>query len=129
MKVNLERSFAILNGNIRRIASRSARRQIGENEPVVAADPGGTVADDLAIATLMPTPRSLHELWQEYQHGVGGRKAARLFSHAERGRAKHRYHRRKIVWDLVAGLTRKGQSADHAIEKNLCHLWRPDFRY
>jgi hypothetical protein len=33
------------------------------------------------MVTLMPTPISLHgDLWQEYHHGVGGRKAARLFS-------------------------------------------------
>jgi hypothetical protein len=33
----------------------------------------------MMLATLMPTPRRLHDLWQEYEHGVGGRKAARLF--------------------------------------------------
>ena len=33
----------------------------------------------MMLATLMPTPRSLHDLWQEYEHGVGGRKAAMFF--------------------------------------------------
>ena len=71
----------------------------------------------MMLATLMPTPRSLHDLWQEFQHGVGGRKAARLFSHSERGRSKHRYHRRKIVWDLVAGLVQQGHTADAGIDR------------
>jgi hypothetical protein len=33
----------------------------------------------MILATLMPTPTALHNLWQEYEHGVGGRMAARLF--------------------------------------------------
>ena len=67
-------------------------------------------------ATLMPTPRSLHDLWQEYMHGVGGRKAARHFSYTERGRVRHRYHRRRVVWDLIAGLVRQGHTSETAID-------------
>ena len=121
IKVNLERCFGILNGNIRRIALQPARRRTagGERDAVEAAEvPGRAAANDLAMmATLMPTPRSLHDLWQEYHHGVGGRKAARLFSHSERGRSKHRYHRRKVVWDLVSRLIRQGDTAETAIDK------------
>ncbi|KAI2500346.1 hypothetical protein MHU86_14154 [Fragilaria crotonensis] len=68
-------------------------------------------------ATLMPTPRSLHDLWQEYEFGVGGRKAAKLFSCTERGRSKHKYHRRKVVWDLISGLVRQGHTADLGIDR------------
>jgi hypothetical protein len=32
----------------------------------------------MMLATLIPTPRSLHDLLQEYEFGVGGRKAANL---------------------------------------------------
>ena len=85
-----------------------------EHHAAVAAA-GGDHA--MMLATLMPTPRSLHDLWQEYQHGVGGRKAARLFSYSERGRSKHRYHRRKIVWDLIGGLVRQGHTADASIDR------------
>jgi hypothetical protein len=69
------------------------------------------------MATLMPTPRSLHDLWHEFHHGVGGREAARLFSYSERGCSKHRYHRRKMVWDLVSSLVRMGDTAETAIDK------------
>ena len=67
--------------------------------------------------TLMATPRSPHDLWQEYHHGVGGRKAARLFSYTERGHSKHRYSRRKVVWDLVSRLVWMGDTAETAIDK------------
>ncbi len=118
MKVCLERGFEVVNGNVRRIALQPARRVAA---PVVVdgrgeADMGA--ANDLAMmATLMPTPRSLHDLWSEYLHGVGGRKPARLFSYTERGRSKHRYSRRKIVWDTVLGLVRQGHTSELAIDK------------
>jgi hypothetical protein len=119
MKVYLERGFEVVNGNVRRIALQPARRVAA---PVL--DNGGGeqanmgAANDLAMmATLMPTPRSLHDLWSEYLHGVGGRKPARLFSYTERGRSKHRYSRRKIVWDIVSGLVRQGHTSEIAIDK------------
>ena len=71
----------------------------------------------MTMATLMATSRSIHDLWQEFQHGVGGRKAARLFSYSERGRSKFKYCRRKVVWDLIAGLVRQGHTADAGIDR------------
>ena len=93
----------------------------GRGRAVVVAGPqelldGGDHAM-MIEATLMPTPRSLHDLWNEYQQGVGGRKAAKLFSYAERGRSKYKYCRRKIVWDLVSGLVRQGHTADVGIDR------------
>jgi hypothetical protein len=105
MKLCLERGFEVVNGKVRRIALQPVLRVAA---PVVVdwrgeADMGA--ANDLSmVATLMPTPISLHDLWSEYLHGVGGRKPARLFPYTERGRSKHRYSRRKIVWDTVSGL-------------------------
>jgi hypothetical protein len=122
IKLNLERCFGVLNGNIRQIALQPARQRTAGGERDEAADtaevPGRAAAKDLAmIATFMPTPRSLHDLWHKFHHGVGGRKAARLFSYSERGRSKHRYHRRKVVWDLVSSLVRMGDTAETAIDK------------
>ena len=71
----------------------------------------------MEMATLMPTPRSLHDLWNELQQGVGGRKAARLFSYTEHGRSKYKYCRWKIIWDLVGGLVRQGHTADVGIDQ------------
>ncbi len=97
IKFNLEQCFGILNENIRQIALQPARRRTAGGERDKAADlaevPGRAAANNLAImATLMPMPKSLHNLWHQFHHGVGGRKAARLFSYSEQGRSKHRYH-------------------------------------
>jgi hypothetical protein len=78
----------------------------------------GAVNDLAMMATLMPMPRSLHDIfWSESLHGVGGRKPARLFSYTERGRSKHRYSRRKFVWDTVSGFVRQGHTSEIAIDK------------
>ena len=67
IKLNLERCFGILNRNIRRIALQPARRRTAGGERDEAANavevPGSAAANDLAMmATLMPTPRNLHNL-------------------------------------------------------------------
>jgi hypothetical protein len=36
-------------------------------------------------------------VWDEYEHGIGGRKAARLIAREERAKLKHNYTRRKPV--------------------------------
>ncbi len=66
----------MVNGNVRRLALQPARRVAA---PVVVvhgggdADLGEEASDPLAMmATPMPTPRNLHDLWSEYLHGVGG---------------------------------------------------------
>jgi regulator of replication initiation timing len=51
-----------------------------------------------SVATLSPNPKNLFILWQEYEIGLGGRKAAKLFTREERGRVKHKYSRQKVVW-------------------------------
>jgi hypothetical protein len=123
LKIGMERNFGIVNGNVRRLAMQPTRNLAvlattatnQQNQGGVAAHAGGDRA--MMLATLMPTPRSLHDLWQEYEFGVGGRKAAKLFSYTERGRSKHKYHRRKIVWDLISGLVRQGHTADAGIDR------------
>lgn len=55
-------------------------------------------------------------LWQEYEFGIAGRKAARLFTAQERGRVKYTYHRRKVVWDKISQLIRAGHTSQTAID-------------
>ena len=69
----------------------------GEGKAAAEVPKRASVNNVAMMATLMPMPRSLHDLWHEYHHGVGGRKAARLCSYSERGRSKHRFHRQKVV--------------------------------
>jgi hypothetical protein len=67
-------------------------------------------------ATLMANPKSLYDVWNEYLNGVGGRKPARLFSEAERGRVKFKYSRRKVIWDVVRNMVSLGHTANRAID-------------
>lgn len=47
-------------------------------------------------------------LWQEYQVGIGGRKAAKLFTQKEwpRGASVKHMFWQKVVWDIVSGKVR-----------------------
>ena len=60
---------------------------------------------------------SIRDRWEEYQNGLGDRKPARLLTYNERGRVKHKFHRRKVVWDLISGLVRQGLTANAAIDR------------
>ena len=69
------------------------------------------------VSTLSKCPKTLYVLWNEYEFGVGGRKAAKLFSAAERGRVKCNYSLRKHFWDLMTMMIRRGYSHNTAIDK------------
>ena len=86
----------------------------GGGQPVPL--PAFTAAPGAPEATLSPSPRNLHVLWEEWVTGVGGRKAARLFTAQERGRNKHKFHRRKVVWDQISTMINAGYSSPAAIE-------------
>ena len=125
----MEGQFQTINTNLRRIAAQPIRalnrahnnaQQANNHGRGVAggsAIGGGAAANPLCPAELSPTPRTLYVLWQEYQFGIGGRKAARLFTREERGRVKHKYHRRKVVWDLVSRLINAGLTAQVACDR------------
>jgi hypothetical protein len=84
LKQFVERGFATVNGNIKRVAMQPVRRvttTTGIDLLAGAADGTSLVgaATELAPAlammnppTLMPKPKSLFDLWDEYLNGVGG---------------------------------------------------------
>ena len=55
-------------------------------------------------ATLSKCPRDLWILWQEYEHGLDGRKPAKDFNDAERGQVSSTYSKRNHVWQLIRRL-------------------------
>jgi len=109
------RHYQTLNTNLHRIALQPARRHTATAQENDATTQQGNQQG--AVAALSPTVRNLYELWHEYQHGIGGRKAARLFTAQERGQMKHKYTRRKVVWDCVDRLVRSGITANVAIDR------------
>lgn len=95
-----------------------------ENPPLDAAAvvnvalPRGQVDNNIGIgqhaiainASLSPSPPTLHDLWLEWQFGIGGRKPARLFTSRESGVTRHKstFSRRKAFWELMEHLIRSG---------------------
>ena len=77
---------------------------------------GGEENAGPAVASLMPRPRSVHDLWVEYQFGTGGRKPARSFTAEERGKVKSVYSFRRPLWEKVDELVRTGRSAHVACD-------------
>jgi hypothetical protein len=88
----MTKSFTVVNANLRRInlqpGVRGGTRRAPpapDNDDNVAAAALSAIAGRVAAPSLSSNPKILFELWREYQVGIGGRKAARLFSQSERG--------------------------------------------
>ena len=133
LEVGRNRDNRVMLSNIRRIARQPVVRYVAPQQPGGEDEAGEQAAGEAGprrvvvyAATLSANPRSLHALWEEYERGIGGRRAARLFTRAERGKVKHKYHRRKIAWDLISTLVRGGLTAQVAIDLIYDHYGRFD---
>lgn len=69
------------------------------------------------LAVLARNIKTLHGVWEEYHKGIGGRKPACLFTRSERGKVRHVYAKRKLVWDKISALIRCGDSYEIACDK------------
>lgn len=125
LRLMSQQRFERLGRQVRRIALQPVARV---RQPVSSNNNNNNYDDDDnnvegqgqqqdKMATLVKTPRTLDELWIEYNFGVGGRKAARLFTRRERGRCRHTYCRRRVVWDKIAEMVRGGETAQEAIDR------------
>ena len=101
-------------------------RQRASNRGVSLAGMGSDVEEEDLVsleettpATLSNNPRSLLLLWQEYRHGINGRKPAERFTREERNKkdTKQKYYRRNHVWQTIARLVRGSLTAEVAIER------------
>jgi hypothetical protein len=126
IRANQNRFHDAMNRNISRLAQPFGRRfrnqgpqQENNQQPTPAADDGAHAAGQTMElnARLSRNPKTLYVLWEEYTVGLGGFKAARLFTTAERGRSKFTYCRRKHVWDNISELIRAGYTSETAIDK------------
>jgi hypothetical protein len=105
------RFMSTINTNVRRIVVR----------PVVQGRINDTSASGASRVRvkLSKSPRDLWTLWMEYESGLNGQKPARDFTAVERGANKFTYSRRKVVWDAVEKLMKRGNAADVAIDQIL----------
>ena len=112
--VNTKTALSRLNRNMARLAAFPARRTVAAD---AAQEEESTTGQDARLAAvLMPRPRTLHDLWKEYQFGGPGRKPAKDFTPEERGRVKVLYSRRRVLWDKICELTRTGVAAQVACD-------------
>ena len=70
-----------------------------------------------AIVKLTKNPKDLYTLWKEFEFGISGAKTAKFYTARERGENKFFYSRRKIFWDVVSNMERKGFTSDAAIDE------------
>ena len=109
---SIEGSFRIQGANAGRTFQRIS---MGDSES--ALEP--LIVENMA--TLSHNPRSLVELWREYQFGIDGRKPARDFTPQERnnrvGGIKQKYYRRRFVWNAIKYLISTGMTSQSAIAK------------
>ena len=118
--------FRTVNNNIRAFGG-TIQGAVARQDPQQGArrrqatDPEQQEEEGTLPATLAKTPRTLAQLWEEYQFGIGGRKPAKDFTREERGRrihgTKQKYYRRKFVWWTVEELIRRGDTRNSAINK------------
>ena len=69
------------------------------------------------VSSLVKNPKTLHVLWEEWEFGVSGRKAAKFFNSMERGASKSAYSFRKGFWELCESMIARGYSSSTAIDK------------
>jgi len=65
------------------------------------------------------TAETLHELWNEYQFGTNGWKAAKDFTEIEQTPVKKLYDLRMVFWSKCVDMINFGMSVDDAI----CHIY------
>jgi hypothetical protein len=119
-RVSMKNLSRTINENYRRLSrnpvialhNNNAHGRGGREVDMLDQGGGGRCPADLSSC-----PHTLYDLWREYESGLNGRKAARLFTAQERGRVKHKYTRRKKVWDLIQSLMRTGLTYHTACDR------------
>lgn len=115
----LERQINVINAAPTRVLG-GGRIIVGNTANIVVEARAGTAGagGDQRPATLQSCPKTVSLLWDEYVNGVGGRKPARLFTIEEQncGGNKHKYFRRRRLWQIMDRLTRRGHDVASAVD-------------
>ena len=69
------------------------------------------------VARLCSCPRTLHDLWREYEFGFPGCKPAKDFTISERGKDRYKYYRRNVFWKMVGRMVLAGWSWENACDR------------
>jgi hypothetical protein len=107
--INFTHQLARLNRNVARLAVTPGRRTTAPRD--------NQVNGQVLVASLGSCPRTLHDLWVEWEFGTAGKKAAKNFTAQERGKNKYKFYLRKFFWKQVSEMVRSGMSAQVACDK------------
>ena len=140
----MKRQLGRISNNVSRLSNRPAivRRggtatgqgtlvtvpSVEANHASILVVGGGNGSDDMDMdapavipvvleTRLTKSPKTLHDLWQEYEFGFHGCKPAKDWTATERGRDKFKYYRRNVVWKKICELVRGGYTAESACDK------------
>ena len=119
------KQFEVINKNLKRIALQPVLRPRAmiprrQRRALDTSDGDETEAEEVIErmpARLSRCPKTLFDLWHEYQFGLSGCKPAKEFTLIERGKAKSVFCRRKVFWDVVVKLVNAGHTSEVAIDK------------
>ena len=119
---NFSRQLRNIHGAVKRIAVQpvvrtvwaSSRRRGDSN---TSSSNSGSAEGNRSGAELYPRPQNLYDLWQEYEFGLSGKKPAKDFTRAERGKVKFAYCRRKVFWDVIVKLVNAGHMSNSAVDE------------
>ena len=110
------RRVAYAPGRLQQTATTAPQENI--NSPESGEEESEIEQQSRVTAVLMKHPRTLHDLWREYEIGYPGHKPAKEFTAAERGgRNKHTIYMRKFLWNKVAEMIRRGLDANDACDR------------
>ena len=126
-----QKHYRILTSSIKRIAiepvvrprallpgAEAQRGMHGQNINIEDEDDNELLElDTIRLVRLYKHPKSLFDLWKEYQFGLNGEKPAKEFTLEERGKNKSMYCRRKVFWDVIRSMVRAGHTSHTAIDK------------
>ena len=129
--------FTTVNNSIRRFGG-TIQGGLARQDPAQAQERQAAANEEQAddamengiggFVSLSRAPKILHELYTEWQFGIGGRKPARLWNSQERaqraGGIKQKFYRRSVVWKLMSTLVNRGcnvQEAIHMIKEAYGH--------
>ena len=81
-----------------------------------------TIIDRIMSARLSQRPKTLFNLWHEFQFGLDGYKLAKEFSRVERQKSKSVYCHRLLFLGVIEKLVNAGYTSEVAIDKVYkCH--------
>jgi len=73
--------------------------------------------DNIRLARLYKLPKTLFDLWQEFQFGLNGEKPKKEFTLEERGKNNSMYCKREFFWNVIRSLVWTGHTSQAVIDK------------